>query len=297
MSRTASAIANSVLDPTEAIVGYNGGRLSTSGGVASSAVLAFQGTIGPYIEVATRRVNITSPLECQFTDNLVLANGDPDAVGASDLTLYYAFVSYNGFLRLSETAPSFSNEAVGLYLSDTPGGRLWRFVGWVRTGVGVFEDSPTRRCIINAENRKPRPIFYCPGYNNNNAQTTYSHTSATWAPLNGVATPVVVIAGGTVVGELDVSLSASCSAVGAGGATIGILASGFSNERAAATLPGAGVNHSASCRLLPIIDGPSVITLEPQAVSSAASTFIADAARSGAAADPAVTVLTGWVLG
>lgn len=293
MSRTAGAIANSPLSPNEAIVGYNGGRLRLQ---PAGSKLEFVGEIGPYIEVATRSVEITAPLQCAYSDDTIDSNGDPDGPPVDD-TLYYVFVSYQGLLRLCGAPPSFSNEGVGLYLSDTPAGRTWRFVGWCRTGTGVFEDGVTRRCIINAENRKPLPIFYCPGYADNNAQTTYAHTSAAWAPLNGVAAPVVVIAGGGIIGELDVSLHASCSSVGAGGAQVGILATGLSTHRAAALLPAGGAGVSASCRLLPRISGPSVVTLEPQAVSSAASTFVADAARNGAASDPPVTVLTGWVLG
>lgn len=292
MSRNSASIANSNLDPTDAIVGYNGGRLR----LVDLANIAFAGEIGPYIEVATRKVEIGVPITVDYGTDFIDVNATPTGPLTDD-TLYFAYVSATGLLRLSDQTPSFSNIGVGLYLADTTVGRQWRFVGWVRTGTGKFEDGPTRRCIINAENRKPLPIFYCPAYSDNNAQTTYAHTSATWAALNGVAAPVVVIAGGNIIGELDVSLHASCSSVGAGGAQIGIVATGLSTHRAAASLPAGGANVSASCRLLPIIDGPSVITLEPQAVSSAASTFIADAARNGATADPAVTVLTGWVLG
>jgi hypothetical protein len=296
MSRTASSIANSTLDPTEAIVGYNGGRLRVFNNAPSSATLQFFGAKGPYIEVATRRINIETPLACAITDFLILADGTRDTIAPSNDTLYFAYVSAFGELALSETAPSNSATSVGLYLSDTIGGRVWRFVGWVRTGTAVFEDSDTRRCVSNFENQVPKRIFFCPDYADDNATTTYDDSSATWAPLAGVASPIVAIGGG-LLGTVDLELIVSCSAVGAGGAQIGIEASGISDVRFAGALLANGVIRSSACRLVARFDGEQVVTIEPQFISAAVSTFVADNARNGALADPPMTYVTGWVLG
>lgn len=294
MTTVAGSIANSPLDPNDAIVGYNGGRL----GLYSSTELTFEQWDGPYIEVATRRVELPTQL-CNVADALLDLDGTRKALSPVANTLYYAYVSASGELALSSNAPIYTPQAVNQYLSDVGLGLQWRFVGFVRTGAGpTFEDSPTRRCIINWHNRIKRPIFYCPNYVDDNAVTTYDVTSATWAPL-GVAAPIITIAGSRL-GALDVELVFSASLVGAGGAKVSLKAQQPalpSTTQRTAALVANGSIRTSSCRLVPTWDSEEVVEITPEFISGATTTVVADDARNGAIADPPMTYVVGWVWG
>ena len=294
MTTVAGSIANSPLDPTDAIVGYCGGRL----GAYSATELTFEQWDGPYIEVATRRVELPTQL-CDVTDALLELDGTRGASVPLADTLYYAYVSYSGELALSTHAPIYTLQCLNLYLSDVGLGLQWRFVGFVRTGAGpTFEDSPTRRCVVNWYNRIKLPIFYCPFYDNDNAVTTYDVLSATWAPLDAAA-PILAIAGSRL-GALDVELVFSAAAVGAGGAKISLKAEQpkfAGTTRRNAVLVANGAIRSASCRLVETWDSEEVVEITPEFISAANTNVVADDARNGDAVDPAMTYVVGWVWG
>ena len=295
MTTVAGSVANSPLSPEDAIVGYCGGRLVLN----SSTEIGFTATEGSYIEVATRSVALpTSP--CDVADPLLDIDGIRKAALPAANTLHYAYVSAFGELALSVHAPIFRAASLTQYLSDIDQGPTWRFVGLVRTGAGPsFEDSPSRRCIINWYNRRPLSLFYCPNYADDNATTIYDVTSATWAPLD-VAAPIITIAGARL-GPIDVSLVFSASNVGAGGAQVSVHAeqpglTPGSDRRNAVLVPN-GVIRSASCRLVAEFEDEAVVEITPEFISAALTTVVADNARNGAVTDPPMTYLVGWVDG
>jgi hypothetical protein len=295
MSRNSASIANSGVDPLDAILGYCGGRLLLN----SPTEFGMTAYSGSYVEVATRAVQMPAT-PCDVTDFLLDIDGTRTANVPLASTLYFAYLSAYGELALSTHAPIYRAASFTQYLSDQDLGPTWRFVGWVRTGAGpTFEDSPTRRCIINNYNRLPLPLFYCPEYVDDNTTTTYDVTSATWAPLD-VAAPVITIAGGRM-GPIDCELVFSCSAVGAGGAQVSVHAeqpglTPGSDRRAAVLVPN-GVIRASTCRLVAEWEDEAVVEITPEFISAALTTVVADNARNGAVSDPPMTYLAGWVLG
>lgn len=124
------------------------------------------------------------------TDNMIDAAGAVSGVPAPD-TLYYVYVSNSQAvfsplsIRLSAT-PWTTVEGVK-YLGAAGNARNWRFVGWVRpNATPQFESSESGRLIINYYNRIALQMFVNSGYVDNNANTTYSTSSVTWATLQSI---------------------------------------------------------------------------------------------------------------
>lgn len=288
MSNIAGSAVSNPLDPTDATVAFAGGRLR----LASGSLLEYAQFNGPLIEVNGVQVFLSAPLECDIADTTIDSTGADTGFGPAPTTLYYAYVNTLGVLRLSETAPQVSKNQRSLYLDDSGSGANWRFVGWVYVEGAAFQDSESARYVVNAYNKRPARLFVCPSYSDNNAQTTYGVTLATWDELGSVG----FIANGE--DAIALQLTVNASAIGAAGAQVGIGESSASSPSSAAVLPASGANESASCSLVSLFATPGAAQVSSAkflAVSSAASTFIADFARNGATFDPPATRLEGWI--
>jgi hypothetical protein len=58
-------------------------------------------------------------------------------------------------------------------------------VGLVRITGGDVPDTETQRFVVSYHNRLRKHLFRCPAYNNNNAVTTWTTVSTSWAEWNG----------------------------------------------------------------------------------------------------------------
>ncbi len=87
----------------------------------------------------------------------------------------------------------------GIYVKS--GATTRRFLGSLRMALtsgiaGQGEDSLTKRFLVNYYNRMRRTLFTCPGYSNNDAETTYGLTGS-FAPMNaGTGSRVEMLSNG-----------------------------------------------------------------------------------------------------
>lgn len=137
------------------------------------------------------------------TDNLITGAGADAGAAMAVTKLYYIYLgnsvasTFPSTLRGSTTAPTRAPN--GAYYLGAAGNALnWRFVGWVYTvsnaGTPNFADTggtPVahgQRLVANYYNRVRKDLYYCPGYNDNNATTTYASASggaAAWVAIRG----------------------------------------------------------------------------------------------------------------
>lgn len=274
------------------------GRLSRTS--STQCTLAGFGR-GEVIEIDGDSILISSLSSANLdtTANLLSSTGTDSggAMGAS--TLYYVYVSSPtasfaaSSVRASATAPSLLNGVY--YLATSGNGAKWRFVGWTRTnGSTQFVDTETQRFVINFYNQRPLHLFSCPGYNDNNTQTSYTFTSTTWQAANGgTGSKIEWIADGMHSAEFHASgllgTSGGNAFIGIGiDSTANAKVGGFANLGTFATpsltwaeTPAAGY-HAAD--LL-------------QRVSAGTGTFYADEVRGGSATDPRYTYIEAMIQG
>lgn len=292
-------------DPEDFRFGAAGGRL----GYSSSSEIEYAIYSSNVLEVNGINVGLepagASTLICTSTDDLIDAAGDSTASPPGSGTRYYAYVC-NGAdglgvrLRLSLEPPAYVK---GIYYLGTTGNAVnWRFVGTVALLGGVFRDDVTARLIANHANRLRKPLFTCPGYTDDNADTTIVLASGTvWAALNGgTGDSVAFLSNGEdcveLVGNVQVALG--------GGATwrVGIgVDSVLANAQAEARVAAACRNNQTQ--------QPSTVVLHETFVdalyfaslnaytNSTTPSVIADFARTGDTVDPPGTTLSGsvWV--
>jgi hypothetical protein len=295
----------SVDNPIDFRFGEAGGRIM----YVDSATIEYATYVSNVLEVNGVNVQLGAigdqTISCIDTDETINSSGVQTGLTPSNDTLYYAYV-YNGAdgsaprLRLSLAVPQIY---AGIkYLNSSGAGINWRYVGVVALTVGAFRDDLTARLIGNEYNKLPRPFFTCPGYNNNNADTTYNLvSSATWTSLNGgTADHVLLCVTGeepvNIFGTVAVSLSAGSTwAIGVGCDTTLVLAR--ATPIAAATVRNNQTNQ-ASCVQTQYLPGePNFLVASLNAwTNSTTPTIYADLARNGAPADPPATYLSGTVM-
>jgi hypothetical protein len=124
-------------------------------------------------------------------DNLIDAAGGDSGGAPAASTLYYVYVSNRmasfrpESIALSATAPSLVDGVK--YLAAVGNGSNWRFVGWVRpNATPQFESTVLNRLVVNYYNRLALNLYVNPGYADNNAQTSYSTSSATYVTLASI---------------------------------------------------------------------------------------------------------------
>lgn len=172
--------------------------------------------------------------------------------------------------------------------------KKWRFLGWGKTNfLAQFQANDDEYRVCSFLNPGPVRVVRTPGYVDDNADTTYSHTSASFADVNGgvgmrhrfIRHPWY---------DVSVLLSALYTS-GASGFGIGIdqdssVIRAAKRELAAATRQAAALSYA-----LPGSDTlihPGLADFGIKAVSPTnASTIYADLAREGSAADPRATFM------
>jgi hypothetical protein len=271
--------------------------------LVSTTQIALQRYSGDTVEVNGLNVSMgASGITLNTTDNLITSTGADAGAAMAGSTLYYIYVSnsaaspFASSLRASTTQPPTPvNGLNGVrYLGNSGNAANWRFVGYARTnGTTQFVDSVTQRFVVNYYNRVPKDLFSCPGYVNDNTQTTYSVTGGNWSEANsGTGSKVEFIANGEESVHYDGHAS-GLSAAGDAVLLIGVGEDSSSGPAIASYGHTAAANYSThgSCsRDYFPSEGYHYLDLllNTNAVSI---TIIADMVRAGGASDPAVTYI------
>lgn len=291
-SGVAEKVARITLDDVQPVeAGAFQGRLQLD----STVQISIQRYGGNWIEVDGDLIGIGDDgLVCLTSDGLLSSAGVVTSTGPSSSTLYYAYVTADGLLRLSATAPSRHR---GVYCLGTvaPATRC-RFVGWVRlNGSTNFVDSTTDRLVVNYYNRERKSLLLRPGYNDDNAATTYTTTSTTWTPANGGtgATASYIANGEDAIHAHAFSMMSNSNA----GVTtrLGIGDNSAANASVSTRMTGTtALACSCAYSTVPATGYRTIALLV--SVSANTGTYHADEARNGSAADPAVTALYATVM-
>ena len=225
-------------------------------------------------------------------------------MGASTLSYVYrsnASASYAASsTRASATAPTAYRGAK--YLATSGNGAAWRFIGWVRTNASTqFADTDTSKLVTSYVNARPRRLFSCPGYSDNNTLSSYTTTSTTWTAANGGTGSKLDFVSDAIH---PVKYAGRCSALGAS-ATTGLLGVGEDSTTAAAigaftgatTVAGQVYGHASVGRALMMSEGYRFLELLIVNTAATTLTIYSDDARRGAAADPPLTYIEATVWG
>jgi hypothetical protein len=119
-----------------------------------------------------------------------------------------------------------SGRATGIIFQDSVYARSGaldrRYVGTIRTSTATTtEDTETQRFVWNMYNKEPEFLFTNPGYNDNDADTTYTLTGASVTVLNGgTGAKTEMMCGLPTVVEVQVRLCGNASA--GGGLSVGV---------------------------------------------------------------------------
>lgn len=168
------------------------------------------------------------------------------------------------------------------------------------TSTNTIEDSLRNRYLINLYNAVPRRLFHCPGYSDNNANTSYTDSTSTFKEANGSGngncgfiTPVTGF-------HSSINVSAVVITSASGGANAGIGFDGITDIRAM------GQTNSVSyLQTFGLFSGYAGTTPGKHAwylctySQAGTATWFADGARSsgGGLTDYPDTYLEGWVMG
>jgi hypothetical protein len=291
-------------NPRDFRYGECGGRLE----LVSSSELAFSVYSSSVIEINSENVDIASLNICDVSNDLIDNQGDDTGFGPATLARTYAYVSNSSAssnpnsLRLSASAPV--NFGGFRYLASSGNGSNWRFVGWVGT-LGSpsvqFRDDQTARLVVNAYNRLRKSLFLCPGYNDNNTETTYTTTNATWTGIGVTASltdTVAFVSDGENAVEFQAAISPHTSAAN-WRAGIGInttIATARTTILGSCGLRTALANQSSSCSYGAVYSSGFYFAALSSYTAAAACVVHADYARNGSTADPFATYLQGSVL-
>jgi hypothetical protein len=288
--------------PSELYRGQWGFRLVRG----SSTTITLQ-QVGPHSFVAdgfplldaTSAAALTLTIAAQYSidDTGTFTGITPDADELHGV--YYCLVGdMAGQLALGPTPPVLVD---GLYRLKASGdGLLALFLGWCRTGgsLGSPEvvDLPSRRLLVNWLNRRPTSLLAQPAYADGGTATTFARTLAVWGALNaGTGDQVQYVSNG--IDPADVTLQATLGAAAPANAVgLGIGATSATQPSTSTWFRASAPDRSStSCRLV-TVQAAGYATLDALAMTGgSAATFLADAARTGAAADPSATQLAGIV--
>lgn len=276
-------------------------RLITADGVSNTLTLGQYA--GNKVVVSGMTVPIpTLGLSTSIADDLIDANGGDAGTPPAASTLYFVYVSNQKAtfapvsIRLSSTAPVLVNGV--RYLGSSGNALNWRFVGWVKTNATPqFESTRANRLIVNYYNRLSLSLFANPGYVDDDAFTTYSHNSATYSELNGgVDNKVSFISNGEDEVHLEM---VTVTTTGNGNSILPGIGIDSVTDAAISALCGSGtvsVNGSwplSYDKALPEGDHFAAML----AYTNAAATIYADGPRAGSAADPPMTIISGFIPG
>ena len=266
------------------------------------------------IGVATVYQKISALVDAilNVADNLLTAAG-ADSGGAMAVNTTYAVyvsdptVAYQpASVRASATLPVRVNGVY--YLGAAGDAAKWRFCGWVRTidngGVPEFTNTVLQRFVINYYNKRTLKLFRCPGYLDDNLQTTYTAQKAAWGVIKANDYALEWIDNGEDGSPFRAQISWAATLV-THFVYIGIGLDSITSPKAS------GQDITAPLATgIDVYSYPTSTIADPHATPGTArsanylcwtnnnvETIFADDDRKGAAADPAITYIEGWVRG
>ena len=276
--------------------GFNARISATS---ATNLRLSQQG--GGTVTVNGQSVTVSlAGIDCATTDNRITSTGADAGAALTTSTLYYVYVSnasaspFPSDLRCSTSGPGLVDGAY--YLNTSGNGLHWRFVGWIYTNASTqLEDNETNRRVINYYNRRPLTVRLTPGYNNNNAQTTYTTTSTTFVTANGGTGSQ-----GSYIANGEDAVVVHVSALMQSSTTANVISGIGDNTTTSAVVQalhnGTGATQPACTYSSTPASGYRTVNLLIR-VSSGTGTFYADDARGGSTTDPSMTSLVAVIQG
>jgi hypothetical protein len=206
---------------------------------------------------------------------------------------------FAGALGFSATSPS---QYLGEYVlgAGTAITKSCLFIGMVyNDGTNAVIDLENKRYVWNFYNRHALPIAARPGYNDNNAATTFSRTLNAWGTLNaGTNDAAKFLSWDDSAGVLMIARFTLGAAAPAAVVQCGISAGSTTSPGAAGSFANAAA--SGTTLTVPYAYGVSKGLNTAQLLcytANLATTFQADQARNGATADPCMTCLEGIVWG
>ncbi len=283
-----------LVDPTElAPTGTFQGRLQ----VDSVTQISLQRFGGNWVEVDGSPVSLTSAgLPVTSTAEMLEATGAVGSTAPSSSTLYYVYLSQDGDLRLSATAPT---RHLGLYyLGATAGTTTWRFCGWVYTdGSTQFVDAAATRHVVNYYNRLAKEILLQPGYSDNNGASSWTETSTSWTAANsGTGATAAFIGNGEDAIHLNAAATVANDGANVSGIAISTIASSASTDAESSAKTTSGTDtQSIHCSWAEVPSAGYQTVSLLCLVSGGTGTFFADLGRDGSAADVRNTYLVGIV--
>lgn len=239
--------------------------------------------------------------ETRFTldsdDKLLGSTGGGLSTAMAASTLYYIYINPDGVVRASATAPLYSYDGVQV-LNTVLGARDWLFIGYARTnGSTQFVDTATDRLVINYYNRRRLKMLLTPGYVDDDLDSFYTYTAATFGLLNGGTGSIgSYIANGEDAAEFGMNLEGTAPA--AASFLLGI-GDDSSTTADAVTQVGSAATITGQPKLVTVpSQGYHTVTmLGAVSVALAVGTVNADGPRRGGATDPKMTCLYGTVMG
>jgi hypothetical protein len=238
----------------------------------------------------------TAGISCLNTDLRILGSGLAAAAGPLADTTYYAYLSNSAAtyaprsLRLSGVQPTAGPDGA-LYLGATGNAANWRYVGLARTNSAIeFPDNERERFVASFYNRRPFPLFVCPGYVDDNANTLVSlPNGAGWLAWPTTArVEFVALGDDTIALEAQATFAASANAIGLG---FRIGTDVQAGALAVSTTDGEQVSLRRNIQLA---RGFYAVDLCYKKATAAANCYV-DFASDGADADVPATFLTGVI--
>jgi hypothetical protein len=265
----------------------------------STTQVSLQRYIGDTVEVNGLNLSMgSSGIALKTSDDLINSDGsDNTGVSMVASTLYYVYLSNANAspfpTQLRASATKYVSVNGVRYLGSSGNAANWRFIGYVRTdGSTHFVDSDTQRFVVNYYNRRLARLFSCPGYVNDNLQTSYTTASTTWVAANGgTGAKLEYIANG------EDAIDVCCSGFSIGvGTNVGVAV----EEDSANNIPMEAETNTG------VVSFTGQYTRTPAEgyryeqlmikTTSGTATYGADNTRQGASADPALTYITASVM-
>lgn len=263
--------------------------------------------IGKHICINGEVVGVPSSGMARLTsDNRIDGAGADAGASTAINTLYYVYAS-NSFATFSPSSIRLSTVAPTAYrgikhLGTSGNARNWRFVGWVRTisnaGTPNFVDSETQRFVINYYNRRDLYLMACPGYVNDNADTTYTEAvSTTWKEVNGgTGSRISFIANGEDVVEPIAKMYVEPQDLAGDYAQLAIGRENITTVHAQADIPydGNGANNGSLTAVdahLPAEGFHEFLLLICVPTATTVVKIYADGSRRGSTIDPKMTYI------
>jgi len=172
-----------------------------------------------------------------------------------------------------------------------------RYLGTIRaSGANTTEDSVANRFVSNYYNRVPRPMFSCPAYNDDNAQTSYTTASTSFTPANGgTGSKLAFLSQGQDAVEYGAVAAVTNDGANSVSVGVGEDSTTTTQTRGFFFKDSSAYGHITASRTIIPASGYHYLELLVQ-TGGGTATYFADLARVGSAVDPRATYISATVM-